>query len=109
LAVVRSVSDRIGVMYLGKLMEIAPTKEFFENPQHPYTRALLSSIPVATDEELKLIPKRITLKGEIPSSIDVPRGCRFLSRCQEKDKKCEVKEPELVEIKENHFVRCFSK
>ncbi len=109
LAVVRSISDRISVMYVGKLMEIAPTNEFFKNPQHPYTRALLSSVPLVTDEELKLIPKKITLKGEVPSSIDIPKGCRFHSRCPEKHKKCEVEEPELVELKENHYVRCFSK
>lgn len=109
LAVVRSISDRISVMYVGKLMEIAPTNEFFKNPQHPYTRALLSSVPLVTDEELKLIPKKITLKGEVPSSIDIPKGCRFHSRCPEKHKKCEVEEPELVELKENHYVRCSPK
>lgn len=109
LAVVRSISDRISVMYVGKLMEIAPTNEFFKNPLHPYTRALLSSIPLVTDEELKLVPKKIALKGEVPSSIDIPKGCRFLSRCPEKHKKCEVEEPELVEIRKNHYVRCFSK
>ena len=109
LAVVRSISDQIGVMYVGKLMEIAPTNSLFENPLHPYTRALLSSIPLVTDEESRLIPKKIILKGEVPSSIDIPKGCRFHSRCPEKHKKCEVEEPELVEIKKNHYVRCFSK
>lgn len=109
LAVVRTISDRISVMYVGKLMEIAPTNRFFENSLHPYTKALLSSIPLVTEEERELIPKKITLKGEVPSSVDIPKGCRFHSRCPEKHKKCEVEEPELLEVKKNHYVRCFSK
>lgn len=109
LAVVRSVSDRISVMYAGKLVEIAPINKFFKNPKHPYTKALLSSIPLVTDEEFKLVPKKITLKGDVPSSIDIPKGCRFHPRCAEKHKKCEKEEPEFLELKKNHYVRCFLK
>ncbi len=81
MSVVKNFSDHVAVMYLGKFMETAPTQELFANPLHPYTRALLSAIPVVTDEELKLIPQRITLEGEIPSPANVSLGCVFHTRC----------------------------
>ena len=81
LSVVKNFSTHIAVMYLGKLMEMAPTRELFANPLHPYTRALLSAIPVVTDEELGLIPERITLEGDIPSPANAPTGCVFHTRC----------------------------
>ncbi len=107
MSLMRNVADRIAIMYLGKIMELAPTKEFFESPMHPYTKMLLSSIPVVSKEEEKLIPKEIKSQGEIPSPVDLPLGCRFFSRCPYAKVKCDLEEPELVELKPGHYVRCF--
>jgi len=93
-------------MYLGEIMEIANTTELFRTPLHPYTKALISAIPVVTNEELELIPEEITLEGEIPSPTAVPTYCKFFSRCHEREDSCKAKVPKLVEILENHFVRC---
>jgi len=106
LGVVRNISDRTVVMYLGQIMEAAPTAELFKQPLHPYTKALLSAIPIISDEEQDIIPEEITLKGEIPSPLDVPSGCRFISRCQEKTSICKSKEPRLIEIDNDHYVKC---
>ena len=107
LSVVRNISDRVVVMYLGQIMETCPTDEIFKSPCHPYTKALLSAIPVIFDKERELIPGEITLEGEIPSALDVPSGCRFASRCQEKMDMCEREAPSLVEVRSGHYVRCF--
>ena len=107
LSIVKNFSDKIIVMYLGRIVEMAPTERLFANPLHPYTRALLSATPVITEEERKHIPAEITLEGEIPSPIHVPRTCAFYSRCQEKKPSCgESATPELKEVESGHWVRC---
>ncbi|MGB9695541.1 MAG: ABC transporter ATP-binding protein [Caldisericaceae bacterium] len=103
LAVVRHVSDRIGVMYLGKLVEVAETKELFDKPYHPYTQALLSAIPIP-DPDIK--KERILLQGDIPSPINPPSGCRFRTRCRYAKDICAEKEPPMIEVTPGHFVAC---
>jgi oligopeptide/dipeptide ABC transporter ATP-binding protein len=104
LSVIKHISDRIAIMYAGKIVELAPTKELFRDPLHPYTKALLSAIPVP---DPKFKRKRITLKGEVPSLIKPPPGCRFHPRCQRATKECSQIEPVLKEVKKDHFVTCF--
>jgi len=106
LSVVKNISDRTAVMYLGQIMENALTDDLFKSPRHPYTRALLSAIPIISVEEQKVIPEEITLVGEIPSPLEVPPGCNFVSRCQEKMDTCHVQKPPFVEIGGDHYVRC---
>lgn len=103
LAVVRHVSDRIGVMYLGKVVEVAETKELFSTPLHPYTQALLSAIPIP-DPEIK--KERILLQGDIPSPINPPSGCRFRTRCRFAKDICKEKEPPLIDMGGEHYVAC---
>jgi len=103
LAVVRHVSDRIGVMYLGKLMEVANTQELFNNPLHPYTQALLSAIPIPDPDVKK---ERIILQGDIPSPINPPSGCPFRTRCIYAKPICAEKEPPLIDIGDGHYVAC---
>lgn len=104
LSVVRYISDRIGVMYLGNMVEVAPTDELFADPRHPYTIALLSSIPT-TDPD-SLTKERIILEGNIPSPINPPSGCKFHTRCFMACDKCKVVPPQLTEISPGHFVAC---
>lgn len=96
--VIRYISDRVAIMYLGKLVELGDKKQIFESPLHPYTEALLSSLPGKKD--------RIHLKGEVPSSINPPSGCRFNPRCPKRFEKCVSVEPELKETGKGHFVMC---
>lgn len=103
LAVVRHVSDRIGVMYLGKLMEVADTQELFNHPLHPYTQALLSAIPIP-DPDIK--KERIILQGDIPSPINPPSGCPFRTRCMYAKPICAEKEPPLIDVGGGHYVAC---
>jgi oligopeptide/dipeptide ABC transporter ATP-binding protein len=103
LAVAKYISDRLAIMYLGKIIEIGGKDEVFANPLHPYTKALLSAIPVPDPERRR---RGAELKGEVPSAIDIPAGCRFRSRCESAGKSCAGKEPELVEVEHNHFVAC---
>ncbi|MFO1444520.1 dipeptide ABC transporter ATP-binding protein [Bacillus sp. Bva_UNVM-123] len=103
LSVVRHISDRVMVMYLGKVVEIAEKKSMFDSPLHPYTRALLSSIPVPNPTVKN---ERIILKGDVPSPINPPSGCRFHTRCPFATEKCKAEEPALRELGENHFVSC---
>ncbi|EGW35980.1 dipeptide ABC transporter ATP-binding protein [Desulfosporosinus sp. OT] len=103
LNVVKHISDRVGVMYLGKLVEIAPKKELYANPLHPYTQALLSAIPIINPEKKK---ERIILKGDVPSPINPPAGCRFCSRCFKEFEPCQLNSPELKEVSPNHWVAC---
>ena len=99
LAIVKHISDRIGVMYLGHLVEIGPAAEVYQNPKHPYTKALISSIPVA-DPDYTGLGKRIILEGEVPSPIHVPNGCPFSTRCKYCTEKCREQMPELRTVGE---------
>ncbi|MGC8663666.1 MAG: ABC transporter ATP-binding protein [Thermoplasmata archaeon] len=104
IAVARYMSDRIFVMYLGKVVEEGQTEDVIFDPIHPYTRALINAVPVPDPEKKH---ERVLIKGEIPSPINLPPGCRFASRCVFFQKGiCDVKEPELREIKKGHFVAC---
>jgi len=103
LEVVRYMSNRIGVMYLGKLMEIASAEDLFQTQLNPYTQALLSAIPVPDpDMRMKMVP----LIGDVPTPIDPPKGCRFHPRCPRVLPKCSAVEPELVEVEQNRLVAC---
>lgn len=105
LSMVKHISDRIGVMYLGKIVEISDSNELYKNPLHPYTKALLSAIPIADPKKAK--KSEISLiKGDVPSPIDIPTGCRFHTRCPYATEKCKIVEPEMKEIEKNHFVSC---
>jgi oligopeptide/dipeptide ABC transporter ATP-binding protein len=104
LSVIKFISDRVAVMYVGKIVEYAPTKDLFWEQLHPYTKALLSAIPIA-DPRIKR--KHIHLKGEVPSLISPPSGCRFHPRCPQAMPKCSENEPVLKEFHKDHFVACF--
>ncbi len=106
LSLMRNVSSRVAIMYLANIVEYAPTPIFFKNPVHPYTQMLLSSVPVMTEEEEKLKPKDITSKGEVPSAINPPRGCRFHTRCPLANPNCKIKEPPFVMVEPEHYVAC---
>ena len=105
LSMVKHISDRIGVMYLGKMMEISDSKELYKNPLHPYTKALLSSIPIP-DPKLNKESKRIILEGDVKSPINPKDECRFHSRCRYAKDICREATPELLEVEPNHFVAC---
>lgn len=106
LSLMRNMATRVAIMYLGKICEIAYTAEFFQNPMHPYTRMLLSSIPVVSKEEEELKPKKIISHGEIPSPVNIPPGCSFHLRCPEKMDICSKADPDTTELEKTHFVRC---
>jgi len=106
LSLMRNVATRVAIMYLGKLCEIAPTAEFFRSPMHPYTKMLLSSIPVVSDIEETLKPEKIVSQGEIPSPVNVPPGCSFHLRCPEKMPVCSQIDPEMRTLAPGHEVRC---
>ena len=103
-SVVNHFSDDIAVMYLGKLIEKAPSEELFAHPTHPYTQALLSAIPIPSLDNRR---ERILLKGEITSPIEPPKACRFANRCPYATDRCRSEEPQLKEISPGHFVSCF--
>ena len=103
LAVVEHISTRVGIMYLGKLVEVASSREIFHNALHPYTRALLSAIPIP-DPDIRR--ERLPLTGDIPTAIEPPSGCRFRTRCPIAEPRCAEIEPRLVEVSPDHFVAC---
>jgi oligopeptide/dipeptide ABC transporter ATP-binding protein len=103
LSTVRYMSDRVHVMYLGKIVESAPSQQLFEGPLHPYTAGLISSIPVPDPARRR---EKAPLAGEMPSSSPSPRGCRFHTRCKYRLPRCETEEPPLIEITKDHFLAC---
>lgn len=105
LLVVRHISDRIAVMYLGKMVELADAKEIYDHPQHPYSKSLLSAVPVP-DPKTARENKRIVLSGDIPSPLNAPSGCPFRTRCVHATEKCAEAMPELREISPGHFAAC---
>ncbi|MBN2324761.1 MAG: ABC transporter ATP-binding protein [Spirochaetes bacterium] len=106
LSLMRNMANRVAIMYLGKIAEVAPTREFFQKPLHPYTNMLLSSIPVTSDEEEKLKPKQIRSTGEIPSPVNIPPGCSFHLRCPRCMDICSRLDPVMTEKEAGHWVRC---
>ena len=105
LLVVRHISDRIAVMYLGKMVELADAKEIYEHPLHPYSKSLISAVPVP-DPKIARANVRIALKGDIPSPMNAPSGCPFRTRCQYACDKCAERMPEFKEVSAGHFVAC---
>lgn len=105
LSMVKHISDRVMVMYLGKIMEITTAENLYKNPLHPYTQALLSAIPIP-DPRLEADKKRICLEGEIPSPINPEKGCRFCSRCKYAMECCGKEAPPLMEVEPGHYVAC---
>lgn len=103
LSVVEMISDRIGVMYLGTIVETAPKKELYANPRHPYTRALLSAVPIPDPDKKS---KRIILQGDLPSPSNPPSGCLFYTRCPHCTEKCKTERPTPVEVAPGHIVKC---
>ncbi len=104
LSVVEHISDRVGVMYVGKMVELTGREELYENPLHPYTKALMSAIPIA-DPTVKR--ERTILKGDVPSPLNPPKGCRFHPRCPVAIDKCSLEEPVFEEIKPDHWAACW--
>ena len=100
---VKHISDRVGVMYLGSMMELADKNEIYSNPQHPYTRALIGAIPLPDPTKRKEMQ---VIQGEIPSNVNIPKGCKFNPRCPFAKDICREQEPATKEVKPNHFVKC---
>ena len=105
ISIVKYISDRIGVMYLGKLVELASSDKIFSKPLHPYTKALLSAIP-RPDPELEKKRERIMLEGTVPNPVDLPDGCRFRTRCRFASEACKKSEPAFREVEPDHYVAC---
>lgn len=105
LSVVKHISDNVAVMYLGTIVELASSHELYGKPQHPYTQALLSAIPLP-DPDVTRAKKRILLEGDVPSPIDIVSGCKFASRCKYATERCRGEMPELREVRPGHYVAC---
>lgn len=103
LSIVECISDKVAVMYVGKVVELASTSELYREPLHPYSIALISSIPIADPAVKK---KRMVLKGDVPSPVNPPKGCRFNPRCPRAMDICRKEEPELIDVRNGHFVAC---
>ena len=106
LSMVRQISNRIAVMYLGSLVELADSEDIYTSCMHPYTKALLSAIPIA-DPEVEKTRQRILLNGDVPSPVNLPSGCPFASRCPSCSDRCKKEKPTLKEVKPNHYCACF--
>jgi oligopeptide transport system ATP-binding protein len=104
LSSVRQISQRVGVMYLGEIVEQADTDELYDNPLHPYTQALMEAVPIP---DPKIQSLRARLRGEVPSPINPPKGCRFNPRCEKATAACTEKKPPLTEVKKGHYLACF--
>ena len=102
---VRQISQRIAVMYLGSMVELAPSEEIYLHNFHPYTKALLSAIPI-TDPDVEKERKRILLSGDVPSPVNLPAGCAFAKRCPYATDQCRQEKPVLKELLPGHFVAC---
>jgi len=105
LSVVECISDRVAIMYLGKIVELAPTSKIFKSPLHPYAQALIESVPIPDPTKRK---ERAPLSGEVPSPVNPPAGCRFHPRCQLATDVCKKEEPPMTEIEKDHYVACFA-
>jgi oligopeptide transport system ATP-binding protein len=105
LGVVRHVSDRVAVMYLGRIVESAPAAQLYDRPLHPYSNALLSAVPIP-DPKLNSARERLILEGDVPSPIDPPSGCHFHTRCPWMTQVCDVDDPKLEELEDAHVVAC---
>jgi len=103
LNMVRHISDRVAVMYLGRIVELGQASDLYRQPLHPYTQALLAAIPIP---DPKVKRNRILLEGDLPSPVDLPKGCRFYSRCPQRVSDCLREDPELVQIRPNHWAAC---
>lgn len=107
LSMVKHISNRVAVMYLGSIVEITSSEELYKNPIHPYTKALLSAIPIP-DPVIERERERMILQGDVPSPINIPPGCKFRDRCFNASKECNTINPKLIEISPDHFVACDS-
>jgi oligopeptide transport system ATP-binding protein len=105
LSMVKHISDRVAVMYLGSIVELTTSKEIYDNPLHPYTKALMSAVPIP-DPEASRAKHRILLEGDVPSPINIPPGCKFQGRCPLCQEICRMEEPQLREVRPGHFVAC---
>ena len=109
LSMVKHISDRVGVMYLGNIVELTSSSELYSHPLHPYTQALLSAIPIPDPViELQRESTRIRLEGEVPSPINPPAGCKFAGRCKYATERCRTETPQLKDMGNGHLVACFA-